>query len=421
MDIERKKPWITTAIVLETRVTKQNNTHPVKLRITFERKQKYYVIKGESYTKEQFATIVNPESRGKNKVKRLKFYSIEERAIEVIDNELADFSFNGFEEIYKRKKRSNVQIEDLFKEKATELRKKNKFQSAILYDATLNSLKQFEENLSFEKITAKFLNDYESWMVEVETETKKKKSYTTVGMYMRNLRHIINKAIKTGLFNEFDYPFGKTEDGKYQIPSSKSFKRALTIGEIKQLFDYTTDNHNELHAKAYFLFSYLCNGMNMADIANLKYKNIVGDNLAFIRQKTKDLTKEKTDISVYLLPEIRNIINEIGNVETQKDNYIFPIYSAKMTNDDKFRKLKQHIKTTNKYLKRIGGKLGFEGVTTTQWARHSHATILKRSGVSYEFIGENLGHSSTKVTKNYLATFGDEQKKQVAKKLVDFE
>jgi integrase/recombinase XerD len=420
MESSRKKPWVTTAIVLDTRVTKKDNTHPVKLRVTYNRKQKYYVIKGESYTEEQFAKISDQESRGINKEKRIKFNGIEERAIEVIDNELREFSFAGFEELYKRKNRSDSTIKDLFNDKIEELNKEGRFQTAMSYQASLNSFLAFDDHFHFDKITPQYLKKYEKWMVEVETEKKPLKSYTTTSIYLRNLRHIINQAIIKSLFSANDYPFGKARNGKYQIPSSKSFKRALSMAEIKQLFEYTPVNENEKIAKSYFIFSYLCNGMNMADIANLKWENIKGNHLTFLRQKTKNLTVEKKEINVYLLDEALQIIEDMGNRSIENNEYVFPIYSNKMSHELRFKRLKQHIQTTNKYLKRIGKKLGFEGDITTYWARHSYATILKRSGVSYEFIGEQFGHSSTKVTRNYLDTFEDEQRKKFAEKLTDF-
>jgi hypothetical protein len=39
---------VTTAIILETRKTLTNGKHPVKLRVTFQRKSKYYTLKKES-------------------------------------------------------------------------------------------------------------------------------------------------------------------------------------------------------------------------------------------------------------------------------------------------------------------------------------------------------------------------------------
>jgi len=51
---------------------------------------------------------------------------------------------------------------------------------------------------------------------------------------------------------------------------------------------------------------------------------------------------------------------------------------------------------------------------TTYTARHSFATVLKRSGASYEFISESLGHRDMKTTNAYLANFEETEKRKYA-------
>jgi site-specific recombinase XerD len=60
-------------------------------------------------------------------------------------------------------------------------------------------------------------------------------------------------------------------------------------------------------------------------------------------------------------------------------------------------------------MKRIGAELGLNRDVTTYFARHSFATVLKRSGAKIEMISELLGHSSVAVTDNYLDSFEMEQ------------
>jgi site-specific recombinase XerD len=46
---------------------------------------------------------------------------------------------------------------------------------------------------------------------------------------------------------------------------------------------------------------------------------------------------------------------------------------------------------------------------TTYFARHSFATVLKRSGANISLISDLLGHSSLGVTESYLDSFEKEQ------------
>ena len=50
------------------------------------------------------------------------------------------------------------------------------------------------------------------------------------------------------------------------------------------------------------------------------------------------------------------------------------------------------VKRINKRMKLIGEELGI-GNITTYTARHSYATVLKRSGVNISYISESLGHT----------------------------
>ena len=82
--------------------------------------------------------------------------------------------------------------------------------------------------------------------------------------------------------------------------------------------------------------------------------------------------------------------------------------------------IKQLTKQVNKYIKRIAIKLKIEGSLSSIYARHSYAHTLKNAGVALAFISEQMGHSSLKVTENYLGSFEDEAKKEIVKKLTEF-
>ena len=76
------------------------------------------------------------------------------------------------------------------------------------------------------------------------------------------------------------------------------------------------------------------------------------------------------------------------------------------------------MKTINKYLQMIGKHLAIETKLTTYVARHSYATVLKRSGVNTSIISESLGHSSEKVTQIYLDSFENSQIDEAMKNLL---
>lgn len=70
--------------------------------------------------------------------------------------------------------------------------------------------------------------------------------------------------------------------------------------------------------------------------------------------------------------------------------------------------IKQFIKTTNKWLKRIGKELELPLEITTYVARHTYATVLKRSGAPISIISGGLGHKLESTTQTYLDDFEEE-------------
>ncbi len=140
----------------------------------------------------------------------------------------------------------------------------------------------------------------------------KDRAKATVGIILRPLRAIFNEAIEDGLIKrEKCYPFGKR---RYQIPSSRNVKKAINIDRIGEIYNYKTDNKDELRARDLWMFCYFGNGMNAKDMAYLKYKNIEGEYFVFLRAKTERTTRhDPRPITVYLNEDMLLYIERWGN------------------------------------------------------------------------------------------------------------
>ena len=71
---------VTTGIILDTRRARKNGTYPVKLRVTYLRKQKYYPTK-HSFSQEEFDAIMKRNPRRKD-------YKETQKKIEAIETRL---------------------------------------------------------------------------------------------------------------------------------------------------------------------------------------------------------------------------------------------------------------------------------------------------------------------------------------------
>jgi len=410
---------ITTAIILETRKSGPNNTHPVKLRVTYNRNCKYYILRQKNnesiyLTEGDFNKVMGDRPREDYKKLRLTLNAHEDKAVKDIEK-LPVFSFESFEAKYFGKTENNADLIDSLKRKADTLRTEGRISTAVAYECSISSLKKFtdKEYLDFEKANISFLNNYEKWMLSNNN------SYTTIGIYLRNVRTAFGEAIKNGFLKPELYPFGKD---KYTIPGGRNVKKALTIQEVGTIANYKAiDGTSEHRYRDYWLFSYLCNGINVKDIAHLKYANIDGDVLNFVRAKTQREKKAtQRPITLAITKEIGRIIDRWGNKPGTKEKYIFPILEDGLTPEQVYGRVQQATKLINKYVRQIAETIGIANKVTSYTARHSFATVLKRSGASLEFISESLGHSSLTTTENYLADFEIEEKRKWAEKLTQF-
>jgi len=335
--------------------------------------------------------------------------NLERRATEIIQG-MPTFAFSAFEAKFFSRE-SITAIKDLLNEYATRLRRNEQIGSAITYECAASSLNKFKPNVKLDEITPDNLRKYEKWMLD------EGKSITTVGMYLRCVRSVFNKAINDGLIAKELYPFGRR---KYEVPTGNNIKKALAIADIAKIYSYETEPYSTIDmARDYWIFLYLCNGMNVKDFSRLKYENIKGDTLSFIRAKSARTKRHVEPIRVPLLEDARRIIEKWGQPPKYPETFIFPILKKGITPERERQLIQQKIHVINEHLRTVAGDLGIESLTTYT-ARHSYATILKRSGASTEFISEALGHSNLKTTQNYLASFEDDQKREIAQALTAF-
>jgi integrase len=313
-----------------------------------------------------------------------------------------DFSFELMN--IRMKAGSGDTINALFKSKISDLAKEEREGSRLYYDNVLKGIERFKgENIKLKSVTVAWLKSYEIFLLAEKTgkkEDAKGKSFTTVGFHMRAIKAIMNIAKANKLIKESDYPFG---EGGYKITTGKGRHLALTLFQIAQIFEYSDGKESTAYYRDLFIFSYLCNGINFADLARLKYSDIQNGEVVWLRQKTINTGTVKEEIQAYLTPEMQSIIDRWGN-DYRPTNYIFPILTGGESQAEIKTIVKNTIKHTNNRLKRIGKELNL-GKISTYTARHSFATILKNSGANISYISESLGHANIGVTKNYLSGF----------------
>lgn len=302
-----------------------------------------------------------------------------------------------------------ITVDDYLQTVISNLINEKKIGNAEHYKSLLNSLKQFGSlNILFSDIDTAYLTRYETYL------RSRGNAGNTISIKMRTLRATYNKAIKENIVKADYYPFNN-----YNVSQLKeeTVKRAISKADIQRIidFDITTipkHQHSLLQlSKDLFLFSYLGCGINMIDIAFLKKNNIVDGKVLYKRQKTRKF------ITFTLQSQARVILDKY--IQNEKD-YIFPILDddIHLTLQQKYRRIKKITYVVNKSLKKIGRSLNLSIPITSYVARHSFASVLKKSGVNVSLISEALGHSDLATTQIYLDSFDNEQIDEAMKNLL---
>jgi site-specific recombinase XerD len=409
------------SVFLDTRRQLKSHKYPVKLRVftPYPRKQKLYQTDFQFSEKEFESIWETQKPRNEVKPTRAEIQSVLDKA-EKAAKDIETFTFEEFERALFQKSGEPENVFYQYDEIIKQYKQNKQIGTASSYDLSKKSIKNFLKDttgkepdiLRFREINPQWLSEYERYM------TSKGKSQTTTGIYLRPLRAIFNTAISSGTIKQTIYPFGRR---KYEIPQPKAVKKALTRDQLKKLFESIPQTPEQTKAKDYFFFLFNTAGMNVKDMARLKYENLQGDTLVYIREKTKRTSKSnQTSVVVYLNEYSKEFISKHGNPDIKPKNYIFEIYKPEMTEIQQFRESQNFTRFLNTAIKRLATANGLPKEISTYWSRHSFATNAIRSGASLEQVSEALNHKNSATTKGYFAGFETDAMRQLTANLMNF-
>ena len=274
---------------------------------------------------------------------------------------------------------------------------------ATNHNTSINTLIRFigGDVLNVQNITAKFLQDFESFIRSKPIVGNNKAMVRAPSLYMSSIRAMHNELKKQ--YNDEDIgiirvPFSPFS--KYKLPAEKpTRKRAIDINLIKEIFELSdeTVKTNRAYirfnlAKDCFILSFCLIGMNSTDLfhcTDIKKKFIT-----YKRKKTSSRRKDEAEISVLIQKEIEPLIEKYRD---KTGKHVFNFYQ-KFTNEQNFNQ------AINKGLKLIGKKIKTEDLEFYA-ARHSWATIaLNKVGIDKYTVHSALNHvdEAMKVTDIYL-------------------
>lgn len=381
----------------------KNGEYPLYLRITKDRKRKYQNL-GISVELKHWDFAKNkpkpncPDRDLINKIILQKEAEYQQKILELAAEQKEYTAASLIEG--KQKKLQLMTVREFYERLIKDFEDSNKVGNRLVYKSSLNSLKAFtgnELNFYFSDIDKDWLRSYEKW------QRAKGNKETTISLQFRTLRSVYNKAIEEKITSDKNYPFNDYKIGKF---NTRTRKRAISKDEVKLIITTETINATPLRilARDIFTFSYLCGGIPFVDISNLTRENIKQGRLTYTRQKTHG------DINIKLCEQAREIIKRYS-AHQEKAVYLFPVLNTRIHKTELQKQNRRHkvLAQLNNELKELAKELGIDAKVTTYVARHSFASVLKKSGVSVALISEALGHSDLKTTQIYLDSFDNTQ------------
>lgn len=386
------------AVLRKTKLA--NDKFPISLRITKNRRSKYFKTPYNALEKEWNSKIGEFNKRNTNYIQNNRLLNvIKQRAYCIIteieiDNEY--YTLEDFENKFRVNANPiNQNIFSFGEEVISEMKKAGRMGNARVYYDTLNSIMRFQRNrhLTFKEIDYTYLEKYENYL------RSRGGTDGGIGVRIRGIRALFNFAIKRNIIKENIYPFKVYKVSKLK---SRGVKKALTLEEINKIVALDLREHPKLtHFKNYFLFSFYTRGMNFADMINLKWENISDGRIYYTRSKTKG------NFQVKIIEPVQSILDYYREYPS-KTNYIFPILLKENLTPSQIENRKNKVlKEFNYALKTIGKLADINKPITTYVARHSFATCLKKKGISTDIISESLGHQNIAITQAYLKEFSN--------------
>ena len=405
---------------------------PVCVRVRVGNIQRYFLMPDERYTTEDFASIINENNRKQGK-KRKDFDNFFDKIrieakglVEIGEFTSADFMEMLTTKINGIKKEEEVQgmtIYDVWEILLRELEEANRIGTRNCYR---DAFKRFKADMG-EKVPNSAINQQliDRWIAKMQNpQNGKPISVTTIGIYLRAFRVVVRRAASMGvlLADKMDMfkgvkdvnRKGSRKEWYLDVEKMTRLYEFFEKGEAKdqegkELFDLQY-RKRLFRSLGLFLFSYLANGANMADLAKLRYDDFYYNHeqkaMRFTRQKTMRET-DGVEVIFPILPQMQVILDRIAK-KPQNGELVFDIIKEGTT-EERIKEL-VYLENSNvaDRMEVITKLIGMEEKPSPTWCRHSFATNLRDAGISTEYISTMMGHTITSgsaTTLNYLSRY----------------
>lgn len=400
---------MTITIYFDQRAAKNGQPAPIKFAIRKNGKAAYINI-GIKVTAQQWNTsrkeVVNhPNAKRINLIINKKRLEIDSAVLRLMESGesggLTAFQLRDkITDIIDPQKKQEIEESRLFRNRFIRFMElKGNAGTRGLYAYSLRKLEAHDKNLairSFEDITKDYLREFELFCAKTEKKNSR-------NIHLRNIRAVFNDAINSGITTS--YPFRK-----YPLKQESTRKKPLMPEQLKSLLNAKCEPYQEQY-RDLFILMFLLRGINAGDLFLATAQQINNGRLDYRRNKTGTL------MSVKIEPEAQALL------EKYRGNKFL------LNPMDTYGNYKNYLHHFNAGLKAIGRPLGKKGKVLGQglfselssnWARHTWATVAAKIGIPKEAISRGMGHSlGLKVTDIYI-DYDNDPVDDANRKIIDY-
>ncbi|MEG1564351.1 MAG: site-specific integrase [Bacteroides sp.] len=244
---------------------------------------------------------------------------------------------------------------------------KNNYAS-MLNKSQAHFLKFLKGDIALADITPELIERY------AEHIDKKKWSKATVGISMRNVRTIINRAIKKRKVSYEVHPFID-----YSIPQPPVRDVSIKLESLNKILNAGVDSRCQLVARDIFSLSFYLGGINMIDLLSIDFSDM--DYIKYERKKIKDRTVCENVIILPIHKNAKIIIKRWLNTKTEKLDFKYNFTYKNFT---------RHIARN---IVALAKELGIKERVVYYSARKTFAQLAFELGIPDGVIDYCLGHS----------------------------
>lgn len=260
-----------------------------------------------------------------------------------------------------------------------------KRKTADWYESSLNSLIEFmgTERIDVKDIKNKTLDNMMDYLSKKKTGKNKDRYIEpgTINNYLRGIRSIYNKAKKE--FNNEDYDIIKIPNNpfsKISIPEYIRKRKNISIEDIIRIRDAKFERERTNMSRDVFIMLFYLMGINMNDFFCLAKESY--GRITYERNKATTIdNKSRLPLSIKIEPEARILIDKYSN------GTFLSYFRMRYSDYNNF------LKAVNKELKEISKELNLGVPLSTNWARHSWASIARNKAcINKADVDFCLGH-----------------------------